>query len=72
VSVVAHGPLVYKLHYENIFSRSAAAEKFKFTYKFPVELQNEFHIIPWPSGIGWGHNKENYFYRYLHERSGPK
>jgi hypothetical protein len=37
--------------------------------------------MPWPPGVGWGHNKENYFCRCLHrkialhdsaERGGPR
>jgi hypothetical protein len=33
---------------------------------FQFKCRNEFYIMPWPTGIGWGNNKDNYFSRWLH------
>jgi hypothetical protein len=37
---------------------------------FLFKCRNEFHIMQWSPRIGWGHNKEIYFCRWLHGEIG--
>jgi hypothetical protein len=60
--VVFKGKIIFKKKKEYpqdpLYQKSSNLDR-----SFLLKFKNEFHIMPWPPGMGWAHNKENYFCR---------